>query len=167
MDRRYSPISDLYGPAPEEEPPKRKSHNWLYVLLALAGFFVFESLHPVMRLRSDPPPSVVGARLSQDQSQNESQSRMARACWDYAIESVQYAYPFGKSLPNNVPPRLKGSTGKPPEISVLCWPRLRDAWNQPESWVEKYEWSTTWITDPDSSFRQTLRKVTNALGINY
>ncbi len=168
MDKRYSAISDLYGPAPEEKPPKRSSSNMgLYLVLALIGFFVFESLQPVMRLRSDPPPSVVGVKLNPNDPQYESQMRTARACWDYAIETVQYRYPFGRRLPDSVPPKLRGSNGKASALSVLCWPRLRDAWTQPESWVEKYEWSTDWISDPDSSFRQNLRKFINVLGIHY
>lgn len=167
MDKRYSAITDLYGQAAEEKPPKRSSNIGLYVVLALIGFFVFESLESVMRLRSDPPQYVVGARVNKGDSQYESQLRTARACWNYAIESVQDKYPFGSSLPDNVPPILRGSNGKASELSVLCWPRLRGAWPRPESWVEKYEWRTDWISDPDSSFRQTLHKILNIMGINY
>jgi hypothetical protein len=166
MDRRYSPITDLYGTEAENEPPRRGGHAWFYVLLALAGLFVFESIRPVMHLRSDPPPSVIGARLNEDASQYQSQLRMARACWDYAIHSVQDIYPYGGSLPNEPPPRLKGSSRKPTALSALCWPRLRVAWTQPESWERKYEWSTDWITDPNSSFQQTLHNIMNRLGVS-
>ena len=165
MDRRYSPITDLYGPAPEEKPPRHGSNTGLYLLLAVICLFVYESLQPVMRLRSDPPPSVVGTRLSQDDPQYESQLQMARACWNYAIESVQNAYPFGKSLPESVPPRLKDVTGNASDLSLRCWPRLRNAWTQPESWVKKYEWDTSWITDPNSPFRQTLHKIIGVVWI--
>lgn len=153
----------MYGAAPEDESPKRKGHTWLYILLVLAGFFVFESLNPVMRLRSDPPPSVVGAKTDQ----NESQSHMARACWDYAIGSVQKVYPFGRQLPKDPPPRLRSLTGKASAISVLCWPRLRVAWTQRESWVEVYEWNTGWLTDPNGFVQVEFRNFLKFLGITH
>ncbi len=167
MDRRSSPLSDMYGTEPQDESPRGGSHTWLYILVAALGFFVFESLQPVMRLRSDPPLSVVGARLNQNDSQYQSQIRMARACWDYAIESVQNVYPFGQSLPKSPPPRLNDSTGKPPALGLLCWPRLRVAWTQRESWVEIYIWNTQWVTDPDGTFQQVLHKALSVVGINY
>jgi len=166
MDRRYSPITDLYGTAPQDEPPRRRSHTALYVLLALAGVFLFESIQPVMRLRPDPPYSVVGARLNNDESHYELQLRMARACWAYAIESVQNLYPYGGSLPQDPPAATHSRTQKASALSKLCWPRLRNAWTQPESWERSYEWSTDWITNPDSSFRQIISKALDSLGIN-
>ena len=162
MDRRYSPISDLYGPAPDDTPRKRGGRTWLYVLLILAGLFVFESLVPVMRLRSEPPSAFAGAQAEGDQSQ----SQITRACWNYGIESVQHAYPYGRGLPDNLPARLKGQTERDLDFRSRCWPMLRDAWTRPESWVEKYEWDTSWVTDPNDWLQQTIRKVLTILGIN-
>ena len=162
MDRRYSPISDLYGPAPEDTPRKHGSHTWLYVLLTLAGLFVFESLVPVMRLRSEPPSAFAGDRTGRD----ESQLLMMRACWAFGIESVQDAYPYGKGLPDSLPPRLKGQTEKDSDFRSRCWSRLREAWTRQESWVEKYEWDTRWVTDQNGWVQQSLRKVLSILGIN-
>jgi len=165
MDRRYSAIDDLYGLASHEEPPKRGRRGWLYVMLALAGFFIFESLHPVMRLRSDPPSGFVGAKLNSNEAQYRDQQQMARACWDYAIQNVQQSYSYGQPLPKNPPSASGNSIGNASAISVLCWPRLRQAWSQPESWVEKYEWSTDWVTNPNGTFQQTLHKLMTFLGI--
>ena len=162
MDRRYSPISDLYGSAPEEKPQKHGSHTGLYVLLILAGFFVFESLVPVMRLRSEPPSAFGGARAGRD----ESQLLMKKACWDFGVESVQHVYPYGRGLPDSLPARLKGQTERDLDFRSRCWPMLRDAWPRPESWVEKYEWDTGWVTDRNGWVQQTLRKVLSILGIN-
>lgn len=166
MDRRYSPITDLYGTAPQDEPPRRRSYTVLYVLLVVAGLFVFESIRPVMRLRMDPPPSVVGAKLNNDASHYQSQLRTARACWAFAIDFVQNLYPYGKSLPKSPPPATHSRIGKASALSQLCWPRLRVAWTQRKSWKRSYELSTDWIYNPESSFRRTLHKVMDAFGIN-
>lgn len=162
MDRRYSAIDDMYGVGLGNAPPKRRGRWLLYVLL-LGGLFVFESLHPVMRLRSDPPAGFVGARLNSNEAQYRDQQRMARACWDYAIHSLQHSYPYGQTLPI-IPPGTSGSSvGNVSTISVLCWPKLRQAWTQSESWVEKYEWSTDWVTNPHGTFQRAVRSVTSYL----
>lgn len=166
MDKRYSPIIGMNGAAPEDHSPRRKSHPWLYVLLTIAGFLVFESIQPVMRLRPDPPPSVVGANPNPGESSHESRMRTARACWDYAIASVQDVYPYGRNLPINPPPALKSKSGKASATSTLCWPRLRNAWGRPESWVRSYEWSTDWLTNPDSPFQRTIFNMLNRVGIS-
>jgi hypothetical protein len=167
MDRRYSPINDLYGATPEDESPKKRRHVFLFVLLALAGVFVYNSIRLVMRLRPDPPPAVVGARLNPGEAAYRSQERMARACWDYAIESVQKDYPYGQGLPNNPPPGSNNRTGKPSAISTLCWPRLRLVWTRRESWVRSYEWDTDWITDPRGSLQRTLHDILKFLDVTH
>lgn len=165
MDRRSSPITDMYGATPEEPSPRRKSRTWLYVLLTIAGFFVFESIQPVMRLRPDPPPAVVGANLNQGKPPDASQMRMARACWDYAITSLQDIYPYGQDLPRKPPPALNRKIIGVSAISELCWPRLRNAWSQPGSWVRSYEWSTDWLTNPDGPLQRTIFKILNRFGL--
>lgn len=166
MDRRSSPISDLYGASPEDHSPQHKTHTWLYVLLTIAGFFVFESIQPVMRLRPDPPPSVIGASLNPNRVSHESQMRTAKACWDYAIRSVQDVYPYGRDLPGNPPSRFKSKSGKASAMSELCWPRLRNAWSRPESWVRSYEWSTDWLTNSDSPFQRTIFNLLNKFSVS-
>ena len=163
MDKRSSPITDLYGATPPEGPRKHRGRGWLLVVLLLAGLFILESIRPVMRLRPDPPPAVVGARLNSNAAENQAQDRMAQACWDYAIQSLQNRYPYGQPLPARPPLASNQSVGNAPEISVLCWPRLRIAWAQPESWVQKYEWDTDWVTDPNGPFQQTVHNITNFL----
>jgi hypothetical protein len=165
MDKRNSPITDLYGTSPEDYCPRRKSHTWLYVLMTITGFFAVGSIHPVMRLRPDPPPSVVGAGLNPAGASHESQMRTARVCWDYAIASVQDSYPYGGTLPRNPPSALKGKSGKASATSALCWPRLRNAWTRPESWVRTYEWSTDWFTNADAPFQRTISNILNRLTI--
>jgi len=155
MDRRSSPINDLYGASPEDHSPQRKSRAGLYFLLTAAAFFAFESIQPVMRLRPDPPPSVIGASLNPNGVSHGSQMEMARACWDYAIASVEDVYPYGKDLPRDPPIGSKSKSGKATAMSALCWPRLRNAWSRPESWVRSYRWSTDWLTNSDSPFQRT------------
>jgi len=164
MDKRYSVIGDMYGTAPTDDIPTRHGRGWLFVSLVLVVVFVILSIRPVKRLRPDPPPSVLWTSPYQNQTHYESQVRMARACWDYAIETVQTVYPFGQNLPEHPPSRLSGLNGQPSAISLLCWPRLRVAWTQKDSWVQSYEWSTDWITDPNGPVQHAIRTVLNYLG---
>ncbi|HKT12672.1 MAG TPA: hypothetical protein VJW77_12690 [Terriglobia bacterium] len=167
MDRRSSPINDLYGTSPEDRSPQHKSHAWLYVLLTVAGFFVFESVQPVMRLRPDPPPSVIGTSLDPSEASHDSQIQMARVCWDYAIASVENVYPYGRELPRNPPIGPKSKSGKPTAMSALCWPRLRNAWSRRESWVRSYRWDTDWLTNSNSPFQRTIFDILNKLSIVF
>ena len=165
MDRRSSPIIDTVGASSANGSSRYWRNVLLFVLLVLAGVFFYNSVNVVMRLRPDPPPFVVGARLSPDEAAYRSQERMARACWDYAIESVQKDYPFGQSLPKN-PPRKSGNrTRNPSAISVLCWPMLRVAWTRQESWVKSYRWNTDWITSSQSPFQRTLHRILDFLDV--
>ena len=162
MSRRYSPIKDLYGVSPPEETPRRRGRVWLLVLLVLAGLFVYQSIRPVTRLRPDPPLAFMGAKLNASGAEDHSQERMARACWDYAIQYLQDSYPFGDRLPES--PSL--GFVKAPEIRIQCWPRLRQAWTRPESWVRSYQWNTNWLTNPHSSFQKNLRNLWDELGVS-
>lgn len=165
MDRRYSPIDDTYGAASGKEPPSYGRRVLLSVLLVLAGLFLYNSIDVVMRLRSDPPRSVVGARLNSDAAAFRSQQRMARACWNYAVVTVQKEYPFGQSLPANPPPGSRSGAGNPSAISVLCWPRLRLVWTRRDSWVRSYEWNTAWLTNPRGTFQRTLHRILDFLNV--
>jgi len=165
MDKRSSPIMDMYGVNPPT-PPKREWRMWVLVLLVLAGFFLYESVHPVMRLRPDPPPAVVGARSNSNDTVHRTQERMAQACWEYATRFLQKNYPYGQSLPQSPYAGLGNPNERALAIRVQCWPRLRGVWTQEESWVQSYEWSIDWLTKPQSSFRRTIRYVCNILGIS-
>ena len=167
MDRRSSPINDLYGISPEDHSPPRKSHALLYLLLTAAGLFAFESIQPVMRLRPDPPPAVIGTSLDPDEAAHDSQIQMARVCWDYAIASVENVYPYGMELPRNPPIGSKSKSGKATAVSTLCWPRLRNAWSRRESWVRSYRWSTDWLTNSDSHFQRTIFDILNKLSAAF
>ncbi|MEJ2007063.1 MAG: hypothetical protein P8Z30_02735 [Acidobacteriota bacterium] len=167
MDKSYSDPDDLYAMTPLKDPPKRRRDTWLYILLLLGGFFVFESLIPVMRLRSNPPSRFVGVRSNLNKAQAREQQRRARACWDYARQSLQYRYPYGRTLPTNPPPALGNSNGNASEISGSCWPKLRQAWTHSDSWVEKYEWSTDWLTDPHGDVQEALHYVKVFFGIGH
>jgi len=155
MDRRYSPITDLYGLSPRDEPPEKKGYGWLIVLLVLAGLFVYESISPVMQLRPNPPAVFVGARLNSDESAYHAQQRMARECWEYAIQQLQDVYPYGQPLPRSPTFGLV----KAPAIRIQCWPRLQHVWTMDESWMRSYEWSTGWLTDRQGALQETLRRL--------
>lgn len=161
MDRRYSPISEIPGAAPRSEPTSYWQRVLMVILLVIGGLFAYNSLHIVMRLRSDPPLAVVGARLNPDSAAYHSHKLMAQACWNYAIVTLQQEYPYGRSLPVHPPSGL----GNPSAISALCWPRLRDVWTKPDSWVRTYDWDMDWLTDPSGSFQQTLHRIIDFLNV--
>lgn len=163
MDTRSSPINDIYGTTPQSGRPMRTGHAWLWILLGLFGGFAIGSLRPVMRLRPDPPRSVVGPTVNSNKAELRAQTHTARACWDYAVHSLQDTYPYGRSLPLRPPHASGNSAGNATAISVVCWPRLRVAWTQRGSWEEKYEWDTTWLTNSHGSFQKTVHNVMNYL----
>jgi hypothetical protein len=155
MSRRYSPIADLYGLPPEDTPPKKGGRGWLIIVLVLAGVFAYESSHLVMRLRPDPPSDFMGVNVNSDEASYHAQERLARDCWDYAIQHLQNAYPYGQSLP------LSPTFGfaNAPAIRIKCWPALRSVWTQKESWEWSYEWSTDWLSDPRGFFQEVFRRL--------
>lgn len=161
MSRKHSPINDLYGNGTWNVPPSRRRRVWPYLLLVLAALVVYQSVRPVMRLRPDPPPAVVGPRSNSGEVAYREQQRMARACWDYARQYLQDTYPYGRPLP---PSPFLGFV-KTPALRMVCWQRLRAVWMQPEAWSRSYAWSTDWLTDPQGSFQRTLRALWNSLGI--
>lgn len=162
MDRRYSPVNEIPSSSLSNEPHGFWRRFFLLILLVIAGLFTYNSLRIVMRLRSDPPPAVVGARLSSDDAAYQSQKRMAQACWNYALVTVQQEYPFGQSLPKYPPRGISG----PSAISIACWPGLRNVWTRSDSWVRKYEWDTSWLTNPNGSFQLTLHRVINFFNVS-
>lgn len=165
MDRRYSSVVDIYGASPNGPSPRANNRTWLYVLITIAAFFAIESVRPVMRLRPSPPASVVNMSLGYGKDQQSSKQRIARPCWDYAVTSLQEIYPYGSGLPRKPPPRVRHTIRTSSAVSSLCWPRLRKAWTQPESWVRSYEWSIDWATNPHSSFQRAIHNALNRLGI--
>jgi hypothetical protein len=165
MDRRCSPISDLYGLPPDDSPTRRKGRAGRYFLLLIAAYFIFQSVQPVMRLRPNPPRSVAGADLGRGGLADGAQLRMARSCWDYAVASVQNVFPYGGDLPSNPPSPLVSIPTEPSAMGSQCWPRLRQAWTQPQSWVRSYRWSTEWITDPNGPVQGTISHALNWLGV--
>jgi hypothetical protein len=165
MDRRSSPIVDLYETTPKGPSLRWKSHAWLYILLAIAAFFALESAHPVMRLRPVPPPSAPGETRGHAGDQHSSQHHLSQACWEYAVTSLQNVYPYGSTLPHDPPPRVSRRIAASSAVSNLCWPGLRKAWTRPESWDRSYEWSADWATDPHSPFRESIHEALARLGL--
>ena len=165
MDRRYSPIVDMYGTAQSGASARRKSRIWLFVFLPLAALIVFESVHPTMRLRPALPPSFAGENYARDAKQQGLPNQQAQACWDYARNSLQGTYPYGTKLPYHPLPAINGKLGKASSTKELCWQKLRHAWTQPTTWVRSYKWSTEWATNPHSPFRKAAHNVLIQLDI--
>jgi len=165
MNRRYSPISDMYGVPPDDPSTRRKSRVWRYVLLIVAVYFIFQSIQPVMRLRPSPLQSVVGANVSPGELADKPQLQRAKTCWDYAVASVQDVFSYGGNLPANPPAPLVRIPARASARGAQCWLRLRQAWTQPQSWVRSYRWSTEWITDATGPVQGTISHALNRLGM--
>ncbi len=157
MGKRYSAINDMYGVGPSEEPSRQRRRVWPFVLLVLVGFIVAGSVSPVLRLRSDPPQAVIGARLTSDEGQYQAQKRRAEVCWEYAIQYLQNIYPHGHALPKSPPPVVRNVARAAAVEIDACWPRLRSVWTRRDSWVLSFEWSTKWITGRHGFFQEALR----------
>lgn len=156
MGKRFSAIDDMYGVGPSEEPSRQHGRLWPYAFLVVALFVIAESVRPVLRLRSDPPQSVIGPRLTSDEGQYQAQKRTAEVCWKYAARHVQALYPHGHALPKS-PPQVARNAARTASVAIGdCWPRLRSVWTRRDSWVLSFEWSAKWISGRHSFFQEAL-----------
>lgn len=144
MRYEYSVINELYGTENARRQPRREGSLGFYVLLALAGIFLFESVHPVMRLRSEPPPSFLIGKSARDARPSQSQENVARVYWNVAAGTVTERYSYGQLLPRNPPRDFTISQRDNYATRALYWQRLRGLWNQQETWVRSYRFDTAW-----------------------
>lgn len=144
------------------QPRKGKYDGWgrwvLPVILVL--LFVYRSARPVMRLRADPPPAFYDYSLTWNQKQRQDERRLAQAYWQVAVRRIQTHYSPEKPLPAVPPPQFqigegaKSSTAGMVASQVHYWYRLREVWNQRDSWVVSYKWNTTWVENSMNSLQQ-------------
>jgi hypothetical protein len=117
----------------------------IFLLVCLA-------VHPVMRLRTEPPVEFFGVSPGWDAKRRAGEEHLARAYWDRAARYIQWKYQFGTSLPEEPPPEFNvpqvGPSGKNSradiENRVQYWRRLRRVWLLPEAWEKSYEWNSQW-----------------------
>lgn len=153
MTKDYSPINDLYGLDPERRPSASSGTSWLVVVVILVCFFSLESIRPARRLRDRPPADFVRASGDLSIQQVREQERVARSYWRLAVEWLQQKYPFGTTLPSSPLDHFTLADESDAGARLRYWNRLREVWNEPESWVKGYEWNTDWVTNLLSSLR--------------
>jgi len=150
---KYSPYSqslddDLF---PKKEP-RRNAGLWKWLLvIGFALFFIYRSTLPVVRLQSEPPPEFIDRNPGRSRQHAQPEKRIARAYWESAVQSIQWKYAADKSLPADPPPEFR-INARLAELSDginvdrdFYWRRLRDIWQQPETWQISYGWNTEWL----------------------
>jgi hypothetical protein len=144
MRYEYSVINDLYGTEAARPKPRQQGSLGFLILLALAGIFLYESVHPVMRLRSEPPPSFLNVKSPRQAKLSQSQENVARVYWNVAAGTVSERYSYGQMLPSKPPEDFTISQTDDYATRALYWQRLRGLWNQQETWVTSYQFDTAW-----------------------
>jgi hypothetical protein len=154
MSNSYSLISDLYGVEPARRQRERRGNSGLVIVLALAGVFFYESVHPVLRLRSNPPADFVQAAANRKASVRAQQESVARSYWSLAADFVSGKYSYGDALPVNPPADFTLASGEDYATRALYWQRLRDLWSEQSAWATSYEFNADWISTSLESLRE-------------
>lgn len=162
MSSTYSVIHDLYGVEPARQQPQRQGALGLVVVMLLGGMVLYESVHPVMRLRSEPPPAILKSRTYRNATATRGQEHIAKSYWSTAAEYVSEKYPYGETLPSRPPEGFTLAMGGDYATSSLYWQRVRGMWNQPEMWVRSYQLDTAWINTALGSLGKVVRSYLNS-----
>jgi hypothetical protein len=161
MSNSYSLINDLYGVEPARRRPERQGVLGLVIVMVLAGMFFYESVRPVMRLRSNPPSDFVKGTANRKATGTKDQEYIARSYWDLATDFASQKYSYGELLPSNPPEDFAVSSGEDYATRALYWQRLRGLWNQQDIWVRSYELDTDWINDALGSLSKVVKDYLN------
>lgn len=156
-----------------EYKPKRRYGWWLLVIVA--GVFVFVSIRPVMRLKEKPPREFLTMPQEWDAKRRALEALVALAYWDCARQIVQPKYAYGTPLPTLPPPEFniektdlpRGSSGKSAGTRSRYWNRLRDVWVLPQSWDKTYEWSTYWVAQGLLDFQRAVIRVWERILLDF
>lgn len=162
MSSTYSVINDLYGVGPTRQKPQRQGTLGLVVVMLLGGIFLYESVHPVMRLRSEPPPVLLKGRTSRTVAASPAQQHIAESNWSEAAEYVSEKFPYGEALPSKPPEGFTVAMGGDYATSNLYWQKLRSLWNQPDMWVRSFQVDTSWINSASASLGKIVQDYLNS-----
>jgi hypothetical protein len=144
MRRDYSVINDLYG-VEAAHPPANQAGLGLVIVMLLGGMFLYQSIHPVMRLRSEPPSAFLKGKAHTSPAMSADQDSVAQSYWNLAAGLASTKYSYGEFLPSSPPEDFTAAMGGNYAASSIYWQRLRGLWNQPEIWVQTYQLDTGWI----------------------
>jgi hypothetical protein len=144
----YTAEDDLLN----EQPKPSRLGWWKWVLaLILVSLFVYRSTRPVMRLSAEPPPAFYDYNRTWDRQELQHERRLALAYWNVAVRRIQSAYSPHRPLPADPPPQFQiskvESAKESDGITVRAhyWYRLRQVWNESDTWVVSYGWNTDWV----------------------
>lgn len=116
--------------------------------------FVYLSTPSVMRLKVDPPAQFFDTRPEWSAERQEKEEWLAWAYWRRAGAYVQWRYEFGEKLPVDPPLEFRIEEKELPSSGfadaaaasrVRYWRKLRQVWNQPQTWDRTYQWDTQWV----------------------
>jgi hypothetical protein len=161
MSSTNSVINELYGVEPARQRPEHQGVFGLVIVMLLGGMFLYESIHPVMRLRSEPPPAFLKGRANLKAAGTQDQEHVARSYWDLAANFVSEKYSYGEFLPSRPPEDFTIAMGGDYATSSLYWQRIRGQWNRPENWVQSYQLNTDWINSAVGSARKVVKNYLN------
>ncbi len=161
MSSSYSVINDLYGVEPAQQEPRRQSVLGLVIAMLLGGMVLYASIHPVMRLRSEPPPTFLKSKTNLKAAGAQNRLHIAQSYWNTAAEYVSEKYPYGQTLPTRPPEEFTLAMGVDYATSSLYWQRLRGMWSQPDIWIRSYQLDTGWINTALASLGKVVRNYLN------
>ncbi|HET7212643.1 MAG TPA: hypothetical protein VFL79_03590 [Terriglobia bacterium] len=147
MSKTYSVINDLYGVGSASQKPERQGVWGLVVVILLGGLVLYQSIHPVIRLRSEPPSVVLKNRASRSATATHGQEYAANSYWGTATSYVTEKYPYGEALPSTPSEGFTLAMGGDYATSNVYWQRLRELWNEPDMWVKSFHVDTGWINN--------------------
>ena len=154
MSSNFSVIGDLYG-LQSAHRRVRQGGLGLVVVILLGGIVLYESIHPVMRLRSQPPSSSASA------AKNAYQGPAAGSYWNRAANFMSENYSYGEFLPTRPPKGFTTAMGGDYVTSSIYWQRVRSLWNQAANWVQSYQLDRGWIYSTLDSVYSIARNYVN------
>jgi hypothetical protein len=146
---------------------RHSTDKLIYPFIAVV-ILVAISYRPAYRLRADMPADFFPATEPCGPKRPLDQ-KIACAYWDSAQMNVQWKYPHGHPLPQDIPsefgidaPAL-GPAASAPKTRELYWHKLQQIWYSPETWSKQYEWNFGWASDPFTSAAQWLKETMGRL----
>lgn len=133
-------------------------NKYLIVLLP-AALLLYGTSHPVNRLRTDMPASFVDVPAHVTPARRAAAASVSQAHWNVAVNTTQWQYQFGSSLPVDPPESFQIDLklfGAQPDSRSRYWAKLRQVWSSPEIWRTHLEWSSSRITRPASQVEQWI-----------
>jgi hypothetical protein len=123
------------------------------------------SITSTLTLKDVPPSGFVGLSASGAGPQ----SAQTMAYWDVAVRVIQWKYPRGTALPEQVPEEFRRAhasgrvASEDSAARVAYWSQLREAWLRSENWQTTFKFQSSWpIENALDMSREFLRFIRGA-----